>query len=277
MNTPTFGRLSVLIAALAAAPLAGQTYLETFDSLTLNEAPAAPALQATVIAAPDGFGSGQVLHINDVSTSIASGFERNLAVAADQAYSNLYLTFDIRNANPNPVAGSGIDPLIFGVGAYNTGTGLTLNSNANRFFNIEFSGGGTTNTLKLRIGGTTMVQTTYAFDASHFVQIYANDHNTLAVPYTRPDTLLADDLAPNTVAIFVNGTLLGQTTMNADRIGGDAGMGRLGFYAATNVVPSFWIDNVSAAAIPAPIPEPAVTALALGALAGLLAWRRRRR
>lgn len=270
----------IVVALLGAAvvPLVhGQTiYInDTFESYAVGAVPTSLAASLVTVTAGTGvIGPDQVANLNDNNASSAGGLEFN---AGDAALGSLYLQFDLLNVNPGST-GTAANPAIFGVGAWGQGTSLALNSNASRAFGLEFYGQGSSSTLKLRVGSTAVVTSTYDMAAVQSVQVWVNDNDANTLSFTRPDTATSGLLAPNSFIVFINGAQFGsaQTGYAMNGVEGDATIGRFGFYTGkTQVSMNFLIDNVYAAS---PIPEPSTYAafLGLGAL-GAAAWLRRRR
>ncbi|MBP6865309.1 MAG: hypothetical protein KBC32_08580 [Candidatus Didemnitutus sp.] len=273
--------LLITIMALSLAASAQTVYVnETFDTDTIGIAPTDSSLKTTnlvTVQAGSGLmGTDNLLRFNDNSASAGGAVEYNVGASA---VGSLYASFNLFN-NAHSGTGSGTNPIIFGVGAWNTGTGILLNANASRNFGLEFSANGTTSTLKLRIGGSAAYTTTYAPASVQSVQIWVNDHNTNTLTYTRPDNYQSATLAANSVVVYINNVLTGSSasgyTIQTLGDGSDATMGRVGFNTSSSNLADFLIDDIYIASA-APIPEPSTYAAIAGLAAlGLCVWQRRR-
>lgn len=273
-----------LLLAVAVLPLAASAqtvYInETFDTDTIGVAPTDASLKTTslvTVQAGSGLmGTDNLLRFNDNLAGSGGALEYNVGASA---VGTLYASFSLLN-NAHSGTGSGTNPIIFGVGAWNTGTGILLNANANRNFGLEFSGTGTTSTLKLRVGGSAVYTTTYTPASVQSVQIWVNDHNTNTLTYTRPDNYQSASLAANSVVVYINNVLTGASasgyTIQTLGDGSDATMGRVGFNTSSTTIADFLIDDLYIASA-APIPEPSTYAAIAGLAAlGLSVWQRRR-
>lgn len=283
---------SLLLASIAAiVPLCAHAqtiYLnETFDTDTLGAAPDDAALRRTglvTVAAGSGLiGNDNVAHFSDAVTNAGGILEYNVGT---EALSSLYVSFDIFNNAANNT-GSAANPIIFSVGNWSNTTGVALNSTANRSFGLELSQTGSSSTLKVRIGGTNIVQTTYDMAAVNTFKIFINDHSTNTVDYLVPGTSTTATLSANSAAFYINNTLVGSslasgiglnTTASGGYLLGDTTLGRIGFNTGSTGLADFLIDNVYASAIPSTIPEPSTAAALAGAgILGVALVRRRRR
>lgn len=276
-------RLLVALASLPVAAFAQTTiYLnETFETDTIGLAPADPAQRrntfATVTAGTGVIGTDNVLNIN---TTNGSATEYNLDSAA---LGSLFVQFDLLNTNASPGTGSGTSPIIFGIGSWNSSTSTVLNSNTVRAASIEFAYAGSTSTVKIRQGATTVINSTYSMSALQTVKIFVNDHDTNTLDYTAPSTGSTATLGANSFVVFINDSLVGTETVAgitmglASTVGTNASLGRIGFNSSSGTTLNFLVDNVFASSVPTPVPEPSSAA----ALAGLgvlaLTARRRRR
>lgn len=255
---------------------------ETFDTDTVGSAPTDSAqrfsAQVLVQNGTGAMGTDRLAHFNDVNSS-AGALEYNVG---ESALGALYVSFDLFNNNPSGT-GAGTNPIIFGVGAWNSANSLVLNANNKRHFGLEFSANGTTQTFKIRIDGTAVYTSVYSPSEVQSVQVWVNDHDSNSLNYIRPDNYQTATLSANSVVVFINGVLQGAsasgygTNSGLDLNVGNATMGRVGFNTSTTVVADFSIDNVYIASA-APIPEPSTYAAVIGLAAlGFVAFRRRGR
>lgn len=279
-------RLALLAGALVPVCVRAQTvYMnETFDGYLSGATPTAlRASQVTVAAGTGAIGADNVAHFYD-NTNAAGALEYNVG---DAKVGTLYISFDLLNLNPNNT-GSAANPVIFGVGPWNDSSGtLQLGANANRAFGLEFYASGSSSTLKFRVGGSSVLNTTYAMSDLQSVQIWVNDHDSTTLSFTRPDTGLGETLSANSFIVFINGSLIGTgayamntTEGNPGNTTGDATLGRIGFDSSTaNTGIDFAIDNLYvASAAAAVVPEPSTYALLAGAACfGVVVMIRRRR
>lgn len=270
------------LLVLLAAPLAlfGQTVFvnESFDADTLGVAPTDAAQKhaslITVQAGSGVMGTDQLARLADPAGSTGA-LEYNVGASGQSA---LYASFDLFNNNPG-ASGSAANPIIFGIGAWDAGSGALLNSNAKRHFGLEFFTSGASQTFKLRISGTAVYTALYTMSAVQSVQLWINDHDTNSMTYTRPDNFETASLSANSVVVYINGILQGASasgyTTNSTLNVGNSTMGRVSFLSGSSVISDFSIDNVY---IAEPIPEPSTYAAIAGALAlGLVVARRQRK
>lgn len=274
-----------LLLAIAVLPLAASAqtvYInETFDTDTIGQLPSDPAQRrtslVTVAAGVGAIGTDNVLRVNDSSNTTASLIEYNVG---DSALSGLYAQFDlINNAGNN--TGTAANPFVFSIGAWNDTTGsATLGSTANRAIGVEFYATGSSSTLRIRSGGTTLgSNTTYNMTAQQTVKVWINDHGTNTLNYTRPDNYTTATLNANSVVIWVNDVLIGGGTASGFALvstfttGTDASLGRIGFSSTTTNILDFSVDNLYVTAIPEPSTYAAIAGFAA---LGLCVWQRRR-
>lgn len=276
-----------LIAALGvAATLNGQTvYLdETFESYAIDAVPTADRVTAVTVTAGTGaIGTDKVANFNDSSASGGGALEYH---AGASAVGSLHVAFDVANVSPSGT-GNGTNPLIFGIGAWDDTNAIKLGANASRAFGVEFSATGDANTLKLRVGGSAVVSTTYDMGSALRVQIWANDHDTNSFSFTRPDTLATGTLSANSFIVFINnvevgtsvtGFAMNTTSGNAGDTTGNTTIGRYGFNTSSTTLANFYIDNLYVTDGTTAIPEPsAFAALAGLGMLGFAGCQRRRR
>ncbi len=250
---------------------------ETFDTDTIGIAPTDAAQKyssQTLVQAGSGvMGTDRLAQIND-ATGSAGGIEYNVGTSA---LGTLYTSFDLFNNAPSGT-GNGTQPLIFGIGAWNSSASLVMNANATRYFGLEFFALGTTQTFKLRVGGSAVYTSVYNPSEVQHVQVWINDHNSNALSYTRPDNFQTASLSANSVVVYINNVLYGASATGyaIQQLGdmSDATMGRVSFISGSSTVSNFSIDNLYVAA---PIPEPSTYAAIAGfAALGLCVWQRRR-
>ncbi len=107
--------------------------LETFDNFEVDSVPSVDQLQrSNLVKVADGggkVGSGKVAHFNDNDTETGGAIEYTVGEAA---LSNLYIEFDALN-NDNAM-GDKNSQVIFGVGHWEEGKSLVLNSKSKRAF-----------------------------------------------------------------------------------------------------------------------------------------------
>ena len=286
MNRPTTLRL----LALAALPIAAQAQIvyldETFDTDTIGAVPADPArytgAQVLTAAGSGLMGADNLAHFNDTGSGGGS-LEYNVGGSALGA---LFVSFDIFNNAAN-ATGTAANPIIFGIGNWSTSGSTLLGANANRGFGLEFYQTGSSNTVRIRVGGTVAYQGLYDMAAVIKVSVFINDHDTESLGYVVPGGSGATaTLGANSAVVYLNDTLVGaepsigfvmSTATGSGNTTGNATLGRFGFNSSTTNTPNFLIDNLYASSIPSAIPEPsAFAALAGLATLGLAAARRRR-
>ena len=141
---------------------------------------------------------------------------------------------------------------LFGIGRYDVSTSAKLGSSAVRLCDLSFySGNGSLTQHDLRVsGGGSTATGSYTANTLYRIDIYLNDFNALSQSYVRPDTSAQDVLAPNTIVVFANQTFVGSNVMRPAVDGGDASIGRIGFYSASKYLTDFYIDNLVVETLP---------------------------
>ena len=121
---------------------------ETFDSFDVDSVPSVSQLQrSSLVKVVDGggkVGAGKVAHYNDDDTETGGAMEYTVG---DSALSSLYVEFDARNNDT--ALGDKNSQVIFGVGPWEEGKSLTLNSKSKRAFGFEIY---QQKSLRLRVG-----------------------------------------------------------------------------------------------------------------------------
>ena len=133
----------------------GVVYIdEDFDGYEIGDTPEVPELQradkVTVFDAGDKPLPGKVARFDDSDTEKGGALE--YAVGSDGS-SNLYIEFDA--LNNDPAKGDEKSVVIFGVGPWETGKSLVLNSKSKRAFGLEFY---QQKNIKLRVGSDVVTQ-----------------------------------------------------------------------------------------------------------------------
>jgi len=137
---------------------AGTVFLhESFDSFDVGSSPSADQLQRDkLVAVADGggkVGSGKVLHYNDNDTEDGGAVEYNVG---DSALSSMYIEFD--GINNDTALGDKNSAVIFGVGPWEEGRSLCLNSKSKRAFGFEMY---QQKNLRLRVGDESVSKVKY--------------------------------------------------------------------------------------------------------------------
>ncbi len=224
----------------------GTVYLhETFDSYQTGQTPKTPQLQrADMVTVVDGggqIGSGQVAHFNDSDTSKGGALEYNVG---SSRLGSMYLELDVLNNAPQSDDKS--SSVIFGVGPWALGKGLTLSSKSRRAFGFEMY---QQKTLKLRVGSDSVAEVKYDTAVPFRVKIWVNDHDTNTLSYKRPDTGQTELLGPDSVVVWMNDTLFEKLTpagvpMHSEVTKGNAVIGRVGFSSSSTKIGDFLFDNL---------------------------------
>jgi len=218
---------------------------ETFDSFDVDSVPSVSQLQrSSLVKVVDGggkVGAGKVAHYNDDDTETGGAMEDTVG---DSALSSLYVEFDARNNDT--ALGDKNSQVIFGVGPWEEGKSLTLNSKSKRAFGFEIY---QQKSLRLRVGDESISRVDYDSAAAFNVKIWANDHDGNTFSYKRPDNGETAELGPDSVVVWLNDALMGDlkatgTPMNKDITEGNAVIGRVGLSSASTKVANFLFDNV---------------------------------
>lgn len=252
MKRRLLGCSIALIAGLVQAEVLVNDSFDDSPGGTPSDAALQRFEQVSVVAGSGPIGDDPVLRFNDASTSRPGILEYNPGQAPVGAY---YVSFDLFNNNP---AGTGEpNPIIFCMGQWRRGKSIALGANARRAFALEFMNSGNSRTLAIRIGKSARIRTVYNMAEVQQVKVLVNDHDTLPLPYTRPDTKEAAELSPDSVVIYINNQLVGREgasgiSMQSPVSQGDAVLGRVGFSSTTFSQVDFLIDNLKIMGIPAP-------------------------
>ena len=218
---------------------------ENFESQDVDSSPDLSELErdemVTVIDGGGKVGSGKVLHFNDDDTDELGAMELNVR---DSALGSMYIEFAALN-NDN-TKGDKSSAVIFGVGPWGSGRGLTLNSKSKRAFGFELY---QQKHLRLRVGDTQVSKLKYDAAAAFNVKIWANDHDEKKLTYKRPDNGEAAELGADSVVVWVNNALMTDlkasgTPMNKEVTEGNAVIGRAGLSSASSKVADFLFDNL---------------------------------
>ena len=230
----------------AKAMGAGTVFLhETFDSFEVDSVPTVDQLQRDkLVKVADGggkVGSGKVAHYNDNSDEDGGAMEYNVG---ESALSNMYIEFDA--LNNDTALGDKNSAVIFGVGPWEEGRSLTLNSKSKRAFGFEMY---QQKNLRLRVGDESIAKVEYDSAAAFNVKIWANDHDGNTFSYKRPDNGETAALKPDSVVVWLNNALMDGleatgTPMNKDITEGNAVIGRAGLSSASTKVANFLFDNL---------------------------------
>ena len=226
-----------------------QIFSEQFEGTAIGSTPTGIVANVTVEDGTGKTGASHALHFLDASTNDGSYIEYNLS-SSGKEYGALHISFDIYNNN---AALMGTDKAtVFGIGRYDASTSAKLGSSAVRLCDLSFySGNGTLTQHDLRVsGGATTSTGSYTANTLYRIDIYLNDSNAANQNYTRPDTLATDVMAPNTIVVFANQTFIGSNVMRPAVDGGDASIGRIGFYSASTYLTDFYIDNLVVETLP---------------------------
>jgi PEP-CTERM putative exosortase interaction domain len=276
-----------LISISLSATVFGQIFTEDFESGQITgEAPAgAPVIRPTTNTATSftkivsgvnntaGGGVGNAVQIYD-NDSGAAGLEYDFVGSTGEQLSAFQISFDF---SQNSAGAGNSEEIYFGAGEYNGTSSTRMNANARRFFEVRFMEDGTLDIVSssesstgnsINLGGNT-------------IQIFVNDYDSQTVTYTSPETSTGVALAANSVAYYLNGTLLLSTTLDtADAtVAGTVGttennFGRFGWYSGTTAVGNDYIfDNISLSTIPEP--SSVTMLIGLGSIALILTRRRR--
>lgn len=224
----------------------GTVYLhETFESFDVDGEPDSPELQrvglVTVVDGGGKVGSAKVAHYNDDDIEAGGMMEYNVGEAG---LSSMYIEFDA--LNNDAAKGDKNSAVIFGVGPWEEGRSLTLNSKSKRAFGFEMY---QQKSLKLRVGDGSVSTVKYDSAAAFNVKIWANDHDGNTLSYKRPDNGETATLGADSVVVWLNDALMeglqaSGTPMHKDVTEGDAVIGRAGFSSASTKVADFLFDNL---------------------------------
>ncbi len=218
---------------------------ETFENFDVDSVPTASQLQrSNLVKVVDGggkVGSAKVAHYNDDDTETGGAMEYTVG---DSAITNLYIEFDALNNAPD--LGDKNSQVIFGVGPWEEGKSLTLNSKSKRAFGFEMY---QQKSLRLRVGDESISRVDYDSTAAFNVKIWANDHDGNTFSYKRPDNGETAELGPDSVVVWLNDALMGDlkatgTPMHKDITEGNAVIGRVGLSSASTKVANFLFDNL---------------------------------
>jgi len=135
---------------------------------------------------------------------------------------------------------------VAGVGPWEEGRSLTLNSKSKRAFGFEIY---QQKNLRLRVGDESIAKVEYDSAAPFNVKIWANDHDGNTFSYKRPDNGETAALKPDSVVVWLNNALMDGleatgTPMNKDITEGNAVIGRAGLSSASTKVANFLFDNL---------------------------------
>ena len=229
-----------------SAEMAGKVYLhETFEGMDVDSEPDSAELQRVkLVKVVDGggkVGSAKVAHYNDDDIENGGAMEYNVG---ESALSSMYIEFDA--LNNDTAKGDKNSAVIFGVGPWEEGRPLTLNSKSKRAFGFEMY---QQKSLKLRVGDGNVSTMKYDSAAAFNVKIWANDHDTNTLSYKRPDNGESATLNPDSVVVWLNNALMDGleatgTPMNKDITEGNAVIGRAGLSSASTKVANFLFDNL---------------------------------
>ena len=218
---------------------------ETFDSFDVGSVPSVDQLQREkLVKVADGggkVGSGKVAHYNDDSDEDGGAMEYNVG---ESELSSMYIEFDA--LNNDTALGDKNSAVIFGVGPWEEGRSLTLNSKSKRAFGFEMY---QQKSLRLRVGDESIARVNYDSAAPFNVKIWANDHDGNTFSYKRPDNGETASLKPDSVVVWLNNALMdgldaAGTPMNKDVTEGNAVIGRAGLSSASTKVANFLFDNL---------------------------------
>ncbi len=225
---------------------AGEVFLhETFDSFEIGSVPTVSQLQREkLVKVADGggkVGTGKVAHFNDTDTEDGGAMEYNVG---NSALSSMYIEFDA--LNNDAALGDKNSAVIFGVGPWEEGRSLTLNSKSKRAFGFEMY---QQKSLRLRVGNESIARVDYDAAAPFNVKIWANDHDGNTFSYKRPDNGETAELKPDSVVVWLNNALMGKleatgTPMHKEVTKGNAVIGRAGLSSASTKVADFLFDNL---------------------------------
>ena len=217
---------------------------ETFDSHDIGDAPEVSALerveQVSVIDGAGKAGSGKVAHFNDSDDELGA-LEYNVG---DSELGSMYVEFDAMNNDP--AKGDKNSAVIFGVGPWEEGQDLGLNSKAKRAFGLELY---QQKNLKLRVGDGVIGQMEYDTAKPVNVKIWVNDNDEKTLTYKRPDNGESAALGADSVVAWINNSLIGElkatgNPMHREITEGSAVIGRVGFSSSSTKVADFLIDNL---------------------------------
>ncbi|MGE4489374.1 MAG: hypothetical protein AB7E95_07520, partial [Kiritimatiellales bacterium] len=186
-------------------------------------------------------GSGKALYLEDTTIDDATYLEFNFG---NRNYGTVHMSYDIYNENGGL---SGLEEnMVVGIGPYNASEGVVLNATDARSCDVWFYTGDGTRTqhdIKFKGAGTD-VKTKYTAQTLYSVDLFANDSDSEVISYNRPDGL-SGTLAPNTAALFINNSFIGENTLRSAAATGDETLGRAIFYSGKTYVSSqFYIDNL---------------------------------
>ena len=224
----------------------GTVYLDgTFENQEVGSEPSSPEVQrvklASIVDGGGKVGSGKVLHYNDNDVEDGGALEYN---AGKLPLGNMYIEFDA--LNNDTALGDKNSAVIFGVGPWEEGRSLALNSKSKRAFGFEMY---QQKNLRLRVGDASVSKLKYDSSAPFNVKIWANDHDGNSLSYKRPDNGETAELGPNSVVVYVNNALMQNlqasgTPMNKEVTEGNAILGRFGMSSASTKVANFLFDNL---------------------------------
>jgi hypothetical protein len=231
-------------------PAGTQIFEEQFEGIAIGSSPTGVVANVTVEDGTGKTGASHALRLLDGSTNDGSYVEYNLS-GSGKEYGLLHISFDLYNNNAGLM---GTDrATLFGIGRYDASMSAKLGASANRLCDLSFySGDGTKTQHELRVsGGGLNAVGQYTANTLYRIDIYLNDFNALNQNYVRPDTSAQDVLPPNTIVVFANQTFIGSNVMRPALDGGDASIGRIGFYSASTYLTDFYIDNLAVETLPA--------------------------
>jgi hypothetical protein len=240
---------ATFVAQVTNNPAGTQIFAEEFEGIAIGSSPTGIVRSVTVADGTGKTGASHALRLLDVATNDGAYVEYNLS-SSGKEYGALHISFDIYNNN---AALMGSDKAtLFGIGRYDASMSSKLGSSAVRLCDLSFySGDGTLTQHELRVsGGAPPATGSYTANTLYRIDIYLNDSNAANQNYVRPDTSVQDVLAPNTIVVFANQTFIGSNVMNPLMDGGDASIGRIGFYSSTTYLTDFYIDNLVVETLP---------------------------
>lgn len=173
----------------------------------------------------------------------AAGIEYNFPAGAVSVFR---VDFDVARLAAGPAAST----LVFGCGEYHPSTSLRMNTSAQRFLSVELTGEGKANFISA--AGADSYGSLLAAGKNH-VTVFVNDHDAQSVTYARPDNGQNQSLAANSVAFWLNASLVLTTALDTADLtaGGTVGtsegnFGRLGFVTFSTSTGMDWnFDNVA--------------------------------
>ncbi|MGJ8639745.1 MAG: hypothetical protein ACSHYA_10155 [Opitutaceae bacterium] len=186
-------------------------------------------------------GSGNAVYILDKSGS-SVGLEFDFVDSIEDQLSALRIDFSFAKAG---IKESKENKLYFGAGEYYGKNSAKMNSKSRRYFQIDFidndkikvnseSGKGGTGTINQNI--------------QNQMSIFVNDHDQKTIKYTSPKDGKSTELAPNTVACYMNKRFINETSLDLENetqsgtVGtSENNFGRFGFYSDSKSDNNGWM------------------------------------